>query len=284
MLYSRLDNGGVAPTKPAASPAPPTTVSAGFTPAPAPGPPPPGSVQTAPGYTPDYKGLIENDPAYLAANANSVQAQAQAAAQRKAALQQALIRYGGMPQGFTDQYGDIDQATKDAAAQNKNSILAQLANNYQQSSDQFKRGLAARGALQSGDLAYGADQLERGYGQQQYDAANQFGSDAQQAINAYTGTVQGNAQNMSQAVASAEANVYANPAYRPSAPSTANYDASRSSQYGQPIYVDDSGNVYDQNGNPFTAPSPSASASPYVAPTSGPTSLYQNEAALYGWL
>src|SRR3954452_22136071 len=76
--------------------------------------PPPGKVQTAAGYTPDYSGLITSDPSYLAAQTNAQSAAATASAQRRAALRQAIIRYGsGLPSGFTDQYGDIDQGTLD---------------------------------------------------------------------------------------------------------------------------------------------------------------------------
>lgn len=236
-------------------------------PAPAPAPAAP-SINLSGGYNPDYGALIQSDPAYLAAKAAADKAKGDAAAQRKQMLQQALIGYGGLPANFNDQYGDIDQATKDAAANNQFSVLANLAKNYSQSTEQFKRGLAARGALQSGDLNYGLDQLEQGYGQQKYDAANQFGSQINSALNAYNDVIGGNAQSMAQAIQGAEGNVYSNPAYRPSAPSAANYDAGNSAAYGQPIYVDSNGNLFDQNGNPF---SPGGGASPSAAPSGAPS-------------
>lgn len=241
---------------------------------------PPGRVQTAAGYTPDYSGLITSDSAYLAAQTNAQQAAAAASAQRRAALRQAVIRYGsGLPSGFTDQYGDIDQATLDQASQNQQSTVANLATNYQQSEQQFLRQLAARGALQSGDLNYGEDQLNRGYAQQRYDAANALGDQANQAVNAYSGVLGQNSRDLAGAVGLAEQNVYSNPAYRPSAALYANYDAANSSKYGQAIYGDDSGNLYDGNGNPFT---PGAGAS--VAPTApdnsyNPNAFYQYDAS-----
>jgi hypothetical protein len=127
-------------------------------------------------------------------------------------LQAAIIKYGGLPAGFTDQYGDVGQDTLDQAGQNQFSVLSQLARSYAQSEEQFKRGLAARGALQSGDLNYGEDQLQNAYGQQRYDAANSVGSEVNQALQGYSGVLGANAQNLSGAVQGAEANVYSNPA------------------------------------------------------------------------
>jgi len=250
---------------------------------------PAGSVQTAPGYTPDWSGLIQSDPAYLSAQANARQAQADAAAQRKAALRSAITQYGGLPSGFSDQYGDVDQATLDAAGQNQFSTLAQLARNYSQNEDQFKRGLAARGALQSGDLNYGEDQLQNAYGQQRYDAANALSSTINQALGAYSGVLNSNAQNLTGAIQGAESNVDANPSYRPTPASTANYDATNSATYGQPIYADDGGNLFDQNGNPFTPPAPTpfdtgaqSGGDIYVNPATGQT---QTQRPAYGlWM
>lgn len=261
-------------TGPSASAAPTTTGTASA-PAPTPAPAPPaGSVQTSPGFTPDWKSLIQNDSGYLASQAAAQQAQGNAAARRKQTLQQAIIQYGGLPAGFTDQYGDIDQATLDAAGQNQFSTLAGLSRGYQQNEDSLRRGLAARGALQSGDLNYGEDQLQTAYGQQRYDAANAIGSQANQAYDAYNGVISGNAQSLASALQGAEQSVYANPGYAPTAPTTANYDASNSATYGQPIYVDDQGNLFDQNGNPF---SPSASAAPpAAAPGAQDQSIYFN--------
>lgn len=251
---------------PAASPTP--TASA---PAIAPAPASPAGSLTLPGYTPDWNGLVTSDPTYLSASANATNAQAQAAARRKQQLQQALIQYGGkLPAGFSDQYGDIDQATQDQASNNQFSTLANLARNYSKSEDQFKRSLAARGALQSGDLNYGEDQLQQAYGQQQYDAANAVGSQVNQALQGYTGTLGQNAENLTAAIQGAEGNVYSNPAYRTTEPTTANYDAGNSAAYGQPIYVDSNGNLYDQNRNPFVPPAPSASAAPGGSSESSP--------------
>lgn len=264
--YDPRDNSPAAATGPSAEPTP--TASAPPT-----APPPQNPTISVGGYTPDYNNLITNDPAYQAAKAAADQAQANAGSMRKQQLRDALIRYGGLPSGFTDTYGDLDQATKDAAAANQNSTLAQLAANYGKSQEQFRRSLAARGALQSGDLNYGQDQLDQAYGQQRYDAANAFGNEANQALAAYMGVLQGNANSLAGAIGQAEGNVSSNPAYTPTPSTTATYDAGVSGQAGQPVYSDGNGNYYTQDGNPFT-PSAAPAASPYGGST---------ESSPYSW-
>lgn len=253
MLYARTGNSTINPAPP---PAPSPPVGTATVPTPPPAPKAPSTISFG-GYTPDYGSLIKNDPAYLAASDAASASGGAAAAQRRAALRRAYIQYGGnLPAGFSDQYGDIDQATMDAAKANQNSALSQLAQNHEQGLMQFKRALAARGALQSGDLNYGQDQIDRGYGQQQYDAANQFLDQANGVYGQYAGVMGQNASNISGAIQGAESNLLQNPAYKPVAPTTANYDSASSVQYGQPVYKTDDGSMYDQNGNPFVPPPP----------------------------
>lgn len=262
MLYSRIGDEAatVFDGGPSASPTP-TGPSAGQAPA-APAPTAPGGINFG-GFTPDYGGLITSDPAFLASKNAADAAGASAKAQRQARLRQLYVMYGGdMPDGFADQFGDIDEATRTAAAGNQNSILARLKTNYGQSREQFMRQLAARGALQSGDLNYGEDQLQRGFDQQQYDAGNQFLTDANSAYGDYLGVINGNAQSLAGAIGQAESNVSANPAYRPVPATHADYDAGTSAQYGQPIYKGADGSLYDSTGNPFSPPEAQTSPTP----------------------
>jgi hypothetical protein len=257
----------------------PTTVNPGGPPVytPGAGAPPPVTPATGPdsitvgatpGYTPDYTGAIQSDPGYAAAQAANQQAQNTAQAQRQAQMRAAVIQYGGMPQGYQDAYGDIDQATLDAAKNNQYSTLAGLNRNYQQSTEQFRRALAARGALQSGDLNYGQDQIDTGYGQNEYDAGNVFGNNAQGYLNQYAGVLDADSSRSASAIQQAAANAYADPNNRPTAAtpgSAAGRNAGLSSKYGIDIYTDADGNNYDRNGNAWTAP-----ATPAYDPTNSP--------------
>lgn len=208
---------------------------------------PPPSVTTNPGYTPNYPGIIQNDPGYLAARNAAQLAERNASAMRRQQLRDAIIRYGGIG-SFKDVYGDLDPSTLDLASKNSNSILAQMASNYGLSEHQFRAQLAARGALQSGELGYGQDQLDKSYAQQRYDAANNLGTDTANALNSYTGVLSQNAQSLAQALAQAEASSISNPLYQPRGATYANYDAGLSAKYGHPVYTDDSGNLYDGTG------------------------------------
>jgi hypothetical protein len=270
MALQKLDGGSLVTLPPDPSPTPspsptPTGTSAGTTPytPPTPGP---AQITTTPGFTPDYTGAIQSDPSYAAAQAGVQKASADAAAQRAAALKAAVIQYGGLPAGFKDAYGDIDQATLDAAKGNQYSTLASMARNHEQSLEQFRRALAARGALQSGDLSYGQDQIDTGYGQGQYDAANQFGNAASGVLNQYGQVVDQNMQSIASAIAQAQQNAYADPANRPVTAKTAARDAGLSSQYGIDIYKGDDGTLYTRDGSVYTPPdaaSASAQANPY---------------------
>lgn len=262
--FTDLAGGGPRPGAPAPAPAP--------TPGGEPGPTPSldgTSVQTDAGYTPDWTNLIKSNSAYLATQNATTMSGEQAAAKRRQVLRDAYVRYGGdLPPGFQDPYGDINQATKDAATGNQQSILAGLGQRYGQSVEQFKRGLSARGALQSSELTYGQDQLDRGLAQQRYDAANQFTGEANQAVGGYVDTLGQNALTMAQGIGQAEANVYANPSNRPSAPTYAQYDAGASAQHHVAVYSAD-GKLYDDQGNPFNPPGADSQQQPF-----DPANLY----------
>jgi hypothetical protein len=218
---------------------------------------PSADINVAPGFTPDYDALLGNSPVLAAAKSASVSNQQAADAARRASVRSKYVQYGGdIPTGWTDKYGDLDQATQDAAQGNQFSTIANLRRNYEQSVESFKRGLAARGMLQSGELNYGQDQLDRGLGQQRYDAGNSFLNAVGGDYGTYAGVLGQNARDLASAVGTAEGNVLANPANRPVAPTKAHYDTSLSAKYGKPVYTDDWGTVYDQFGNVLQAGTP----------------------------
>jgi hypothetical protein len=144
-----------------------------------------GNVNAAPSQD-DLYAAIYGDPGYQAAKAGADRSLASAAAARRAALRQLVLSYGGIG-GLTDTYGDIDQATLDAAAANPYSDIARAKGSYNTGVEAFRRSLAARGALQSGDLGYGQGRLDYQRGQAEYDLANQFSTGAGNAVNAYAG-------------------------------------------------------------------------------------------------
>jgi len=214
----------------------------------------PGSITTDPGTSVDWTAAMQAQPGYVQAMTDNQQSQAQANSARQAALRAQTIAYGGLAPGVSDPYGDIDQATLDAAKNNQYSTMAGLSRNYNQSVQQFRAALAARGALQSGDLSYGQDQLDTGYGQNLYDAGNTFGNEVTGDLNAYTGVLDTNQQNLVSAINGASASAYADPANREVAPTTASMDAGLSSTYGRAIYkvAGGDGTLYTQDGSVFT--------------------------------
>lgn len=214
--------------------------------------PGPDTITTSPGYDPNYQSLIQSDPGYQQAQTNNQQSGANAAAARRAQIQAYVIKYGGLPPGFKDAYGDVDQATLDAASKNQFSTIATLHKNYQTSQDQFRRALAARGALQSGDLNYGQDQMDTGYGQNLYDAGDAFGNQAVGAVNQYTGVLDQNQRDLVGALQGAASNAESSPAGQPVKATTAQRDAAKSSLYGQDIYTGADGTtLYTRDGSVF---------------------------------
>lgn len=219
------------------------------------------------GYTPDYKSLIEQDPGLMAVRAGNTKSVEDAASARKAALRMLAVKYGGLPSGFTDKYGDLDQGTLDAAKNNQYSDEANLSRNYQQTLEGFRRSLAARGMLQSSELDYGQNQADISRGQQEYDLGNQFGAAAQSAVNTFAGA-EGQARQLeAQSIGDAASRVYSQPGNQPTGPQSATLVGDWQAKYGQPVYDDGSGTLYDEQGNPFTPPSaapaaPSAAAGP----------------------
>lgn len=215
-----------------------------------PGVNPDGSIQVGSNFTPDYAALLAGDPSWMAYQNNEQGTLANAATSRAAAIKAAMIQYGGgLPSGVTDTYGDITPDITDLASQNQYSDLADINRSYTQGLETFKRGLAARGVLQSGDLGYGLDQAATNLGQQQYDAGNNFANSFNSAINSYLGTVNSQKQGEAGALSSAESDVYNNPANRPTTSSSANLVPNWQALYGSPVYSGPDGTLYNADGS-----------------------------------
>lgn len=216
-------------------------------------PPPPiaSQIPIASGYTPDYGSLIKSDPGYLAYMNNGAMDVANASTARREALRKLAVQYGGLPNSFSDKFGDIDQTTLDLAKTNQYSDEQRLSREKASGIEAFKRALAARGGLQSGELGYGLDQTEQSYGQREYDLANAFGNAAQGAVNDFTNVESNVRRGEAAAIAAAQSNVYSNPANRPTNGVDASYVQGSNEQYGFPVYRGPDGAMYKVDGSPF---------------------------------
>jgi hypothetical protein len=219
-----------------------------------PTPNPQGVIGLTPGFTPNYAALIQNDPSYLAYKNTGQLDINQAAARRQAALKALAIQYGGLGGGFRDAYGDIDAPTLDMAKGNQFSDTSRLARNYEQGVEAYKRSLAARHGLQSGELGWGIGQADYARGASEYDLGQEFARAAQTVINDYLGVESRVRSGEADAISAAEANVYANPANRPSQGAEAKLVPDWQSKYGQPVWQGSDGKLYilGPDGEPVT--------------------------------
>lgn len=164
--------------------APPPTPRPG---SPSPGAPPPGSAPPggAPPGLPDYLALLRQSPAYQAWLASRNNRLGNLATDRKTAIQQLALMFGGLPPGFKDAFGDLSPEDLAAAGGNQFSVTAQLQRGDAQSREAMRRSLAARGMLQSGELGYGSGQADLALAQGENDAATQFLGQLNAAISSY---------------------------------------------------------------------------------------------------
>ena len=219
-----------------------------------PGPPAPGPAGSLniPGFNPDYQQLLLSDPAYMAWASAHPGVMADLNTTRGAAIRALAAQFGGVPQGFTDTYGDLTPGDLAAAAANPYSSMAQLKTQYDQNLENARKGLAGRGQLHSGDLGYMQDQLQNQLGSSQYDLSNQFLSTLQSILGNYTGGVHNEELNKGAAIGQAYQDVTGNPAYQPTPAATATLIPTWQSDYGTPVYQTGDGRLYtvDSNGNP----------------------------------
>jgi hypothetical protein len=209
-----------------------------------------------PYYLPATPALINNDPSLISFRGNEQTALDQATAARRAAIQSLAVQYGGLPSSVSDSFGDLDARTLDLAKSNQFSDLANLSRNYDQTVLGIKRALAARGALNSGELPYGLDQANLGRGQQEYTLGNNFANAFQQALNNYAAGVQNVKSQEAQAIAQAAQNVYGNPAYRPTDATMTNHLAGSYEKYGRALYQGPGGTLYNADGSVYGAGEP----------------------------
>ena len=204
-------------------------------------------------YTPDYQLLLENDPGYMALK-QSLSAQGIAnSASRNAAINQALIQYGGVPDlnkaatalgiSPSDLQGIIDPHTMGLAQANTHAGLSTMAR-LQQQEDQamlgLRNNLAARGALSSGDNAYRTNLQNQAFTQAENDALNSLLGAITGYQQSYTTNQQGIQDKLTGGLQTALQGLEANPMY---VPSSLSYNA------GSGKYVSGAGGTYTPQKN-----------------------------------
>jgi len=129
--------------------------------------------------------------------------------------------------------------------------VARIQRQHEQGIEAFKRALATRGALQSGELSHGLAPGRLGKGQAEYELGNNFANAAQGVVNDYLGVEGGVRSGEAAAINAAQANVFANPENRPVDAYDAPLVEGSVEQYGQPLYKGKDGKLYTLAGQPF---------------------------------
>jgi hypothetical protein len=161
------------------------------------------------GYSPTaWTNLIGGNSGYMNWALSAAERKDIAGSNRKAALQALAIRYGGLPSGFKDVYGDITEDVLGQARANPLSESSRLGKSYTDSVEAYKRQLAARNALQSGELGYGLGQIDYQRSADTYDLGQQFMDAAQGAVNQYGDALSGLSAEQIAAIRQAASDVY----------------------------------------------------------------------------
>jgi len=99
------------------------------------------------------------------------------ASERQRAVQTALIRFGLVPGGLKDPYGDVTDLVRGLAGEKTQaglSTYSRIQDWNKQILSRMKKALAARGGLRSGELGYGLGRQDLGYRQTYDDALSQL--------------------------------------------------------------------------------------------------------------
>ena len=147
-----------------------------------------------------------NSPWYQQALAASNANNAAAGANRKSQIQQMLIQFGLVPQGFQDKYGDLDPTTRGLAEGNTKSGISAYARLLQAHKDQNRaltRRLSASGMRRSGTKGYQLRRNQLGFDQGFSDAVARLLGSATNVYGNYANTLYGNQTGLSNALSSA---------------------------------------------------------------------------------
>lgn len=224
------------------------------------GPRGPGSTPvsiTVPGYDPDYAALISGDPNLIAGEADLGFYTTQIEAARRNAVRKAIIQAGLDPGGV----GDVDDLTRQAAAENQFSTMAEVGRGRTRGRTDAAAALAARGILGTGE---GALQGAEGRIQENYErSTTQLTQALLDRIAGYETDFAGKAYDVGNRRAalrnSAAERIQKDPRYQPVGEATGSLDAETGA------YVTPDGRWYSPTGERLAGkPAPGAYAS--VAP------------------
>lgn len=150
-----------------------------------------------------------DDPGYQRVASQVAAQQAADAAQRRSNIQQALIAFGMSPGGFKDEYGDIDQGTKNLIDKNTNTGISQYARllgTRQEEKTALLNRIGAKGLFRSGAKGAG---LRKGQLNFDRSLADSMASLMQQ-LGGFSSSYANNELGRQQALQNAMAAAYAN--------------------------------------------------------------------------
>jgi hypothetical protein len=179
-----------------------------------------GATRTVPGATYGIGGIGDSgsggygaspwdpntDPAYLAGLGNEQLGMSQAAAQRQAESEQALIQFGDPSASAWAGFG-LDPQGADYARQNYlsgNATLARIDKSHNDARAAVINQLAGRGMLFSGETGYQQGQADQTYGHNVYDARNAVLA----ALNGYQNTYLDRASSLRDSLMTLLSNLY----------------------------------------------------------------------------
>lgn len=212
----------------------------------------PGDV-TIPGFDPDYMSAITGDANVITGMSDLDTLNARLIDSRKAAIRQAVIRAGLAPK---NPVADLDQATLQAAQENKFSQAAEAGRGRERQSADLAAALAGRGILQSGALAGGEQRIQEGYERTSQSIIERL-LDAIAGVETQVGEKQSDiVQRRAQLREEAAQRLLQDPRYRPQGQAKAVLDAATG------LYVTPDGRWYQRN--------PDGTTTRVEAPSAGP--------------
>jgi len=228
------------------------------------------SLLTLPGTQPDFLGILNSDPLLQQFRSNLGAESVADRAGLAAARQQALARFGLIPENLSNTLGiagsdlmeDVTPEVRALASQNTAeglSTIARINRERERAQQNIMDVLAGRGALRSGATGVALSDLQQDYKQTVSDAESQL-LDYLQGLS--QGFIQGQrqrAQQLAQEQAAAAGRI--DPSRLAGTPGVT------ARHVGNGLYVDDQGNYYDVNGNRISPPSQALPEPPPLAPT-----------------